>query len=109
MLTEVASPTKLSDVKEVGRAINSWEEKYTKLHNEFGETLTDPMNIAVVLNIMPWTHWYGRHVRQHGLQDKVDGGPEDIHGPRGTCSDGHRTSRGRSCGKDVGDMAASRA
>ena len=62
MLTEVTNPVKITDVKEVEKAINSWEEKYTKLHNEFGETLSDSMKIAVVLNIMPRSiqeHVYG--------------------------------------------------
>jgi hypothetical protein len=71
MLTEVTGPARIADVKEVEKAINSWEVKYTKLHNEFNENLSDPMKIAIVLNMMP--RIIQEHVYSHiGTEDTYE-------------------------------------
>ena len=71
MLTEVTCPPRITELKDVEQAINSWNEKYTKLCNEFGEKLSDPMRIAIILNIMPRS--IQEHVYSHiGTEESYD-------------------------------------
>ena len=53
MLTETVNPTKAKDLKDVEAAIAKWEDKSKTLASQFGETLSNGMNMAVLTNMMP--------------------------------------------------------
>ena len=53
LMTEVAGPKPVKDIREVDDAITTWETKVKKLEMEFGEKLSSTMKVAVVTGMMP--------------------------------------------------------
>ena len=53
LMTEVAGPRPVKDIREVDDAITNWEMKVKKLEAEFGEKLSSTMKVAVVTGMMP--------------------------------------------------------
>ena len=53
LMSEVASPRTIKDLKDVEEAIVNWENRVKKLDSEFGEKLSDTMKTAIMTSMMP--------------------------------------------------------
>lgn len=52
-MRNVQNPGKINDAMKVESAIDDWEDKITKLENDFGEKLSFPMRIATLYGMVP--------------------------------------------------------
>ena len=53
LLTEVTAPPKITTMKDVEIFLCNWEEKVRILEKEFGETFSEGMKVAIVLQSLP--------------------------------------------------------
>ena len=78
LMTEVASPTPVKDLKEVDQALTMWEQKVRVLDKDFGEKVSEPMKTAIVTSMLPsaiqdfiYTHIDGMTGGYNTLIDRV--------------------------------------
>jgi hypothetical protein len=53
MLIEIVGPPKIKDLNDIESAIQKWENKLVVMKSQFGDGLTERMQIAVFTNMMP--------------------------------------------------------
>ena len=53
LLAEAVGPSKVKELREVGSAVNRWEEKLKVLESQFGEEIGENMRIAIFTNMLP--------------------------------------------------------
>ena len=52
-ISQVLSPTQITNATRADSYIEAWEEKMKKLAVEYGETLTNKMKLAVLYGMLP--------------------------------------------------------
>jgi hypothetical protein len=53
LMSEVASPKQVKEMKDIDEAITTWENKVKRLESEYDEKLSQTMKVAVVTGMMP--------------------------------------------------------